>query len=149
MRDSAKPPRILYRPGEPLPEDAPVVLVVDDDPPVRHMLGQALQLYGYKTDVAANGAEAVKLYRRKHFDIVLLDVQMPGLDGPKTLAKLRAFDPEVLCCFMTGWPGDYAGGALLEIGCAGVISKPFTLTELCGLLSQALSTREGNKEIDN
>ena len=63
-----------------------------------------MRSHGLAVWLAADGPEAVELYRghRDTIDVVLLDVQMPGLDGPATLTALREFDPGVLCCFMTG-----------------------------------------------
>ena len=54
--------------------------------------------------LAVDGDDALDLYQRHRaeIDLVLLDVQMPGLDGPRTLDALREFDPDVLACFMTG-----------------------------------------------
>jgi CheY-like chemotaxis protein len=118
----------------------PVVLVVEDDGPVRQMLGQALPLHGHDVELAAGGAEALEIYRQKHIDLVLLDVQMPGMDGPATLKALRSMNADVIGCFMTGWPGDYSSSALLEMS-AGLIQKPFVLAELCRLISLALSKR--------
>jgi CheY-like chemotaxis protein len=127
-------------------QDGPVVLVVEDDGPVRHMLAQALPTYGYQVELAATGAEAVKIYQQKHVDFVLLDVQMPGMDGPTTLEALRHINAEVLCCFMTGWPGKYTGSALPDLNVAGVIQKPFSLFDLSQLIAQALSARRDRRE---
>jgi CheY-like chemotaxis protein len=119
----------------------PVVLVVEDDAQVRQMLGQALPLYGYDVELAAGGAEALQTYQRKHFDLVLLDVLMPDMDGPATLRALQGINAEVRCLFMTGWPGRYSGSTLLDVGSAGVVAKPFTLAQLCEQMARALSER--------
>jgi len=137
MHDSPKPVPAPSR---------PVVLVVEDDAPVRHMLGQALPTLGFDAELAAGGAEALAIYRQKHIDLVLLDVKMPGMDGPATMQALRQINPDVICCFMTGYPGDYTVTALHAFGAAGFIEKPFTLADLGRLISQLLS-KEGGREM--
>jgi len=103
------------------------ILVVDDDAFVRGMLGTALKSFGFVVTLAPSGPDAVRAYKgqRESFDLVLLDVQMPGLDGPQTLAALRKADPEVRCCFMTGHSARYSEGDLLGMGASQVIRKPF------------------------
>src|SRR5690349_11978266 len=75
------------------------VLVVDDQEGVRGVLGAMLRQEGFAVWLAADGWEAIDLYRsrRAAIDLVLLDVRMPGLDGPATLAALRGLDPRVRC----------------------------------------------------
>ena len=73
------------------------------------MLQLALEREGLQVWVAANGREAIELYRRHRASIhvVLLDVQLPILDGPHTLDALRQIDPEVCACFVSGGTGKY------------------------------------------
>src|SRR2546427_363853 len=81
------------------------VLVADDETPVRDMLAVALGAFGFKIKIAANGAAALELYRTSDIDVVLLDVQMPVMDGAQTLRALREFNPAVACIFMSGGTG--------------------------------------------
>jgi CheY-like chemotaxis protein len=67
-----------------------------------------------------------------------MDVQMPGMDGPQTLAALRQISPAVLCCFMTGHPGRYSEGELPDRG-AAFIGKPFVMADLAGLPRRRLA----------
>ena len=90
------------------------LLVVDDDTLVRGLMTAGMGQHGFAVWVAADGREAVDIYQyhRAEIDVVLLDVCMPGLDGPETLAELRAIDPEVRCCFMSGGLGCYTAEGL-------------------------------------
>jgi CheY-like chemotaxis protein len=115
------------------------VLVVDDDPGVRKVLTAVLQRYGCAVWSAGDGRTAVRVYEqnRAEVGVVLLDVCMPGLDGPQTLDALRAVDPGVRAMFMTGDPGYYTIEELRRRGMA-VLHKPFTdLAALAGVLQEA------------
>ncbi len=106
----------------------PEILVVEDEEAVRRMLAMALGHYGFDVRLAGSGAEAVRLYEQHHSSIavVLLDVQMDGLDGPGTLAALQRINPQVRCCFMSGHTGRYTSGQLQAMGAAHVLPKPFS-----------------------
>src|SRR5262249_13388533 len=80
----------------------PGILVVDDEDSVRRLLQIVLERQGFSVWSAADGRTAIRLYRqyRTTISLVLLDVRMPELDGPQTLAELREFNPAIRCCFM-------------------------------------------------
>ena len=112
------------------------VLVVDDEHIVRSLVQLGLERAGFDVWLAANGRKALDLYRehRADIDVVLLDVRMPGLDGPQTLDALRELNPDIPACFMSGDTGAYEPSALLQRGAKCVIAKPFHLDELANIL---------------
>jgi CheY-like chemotaxis protein len=116
--------------------EAPGILVVDDEHMVRIMVQLGLERSGFEVWVAHDGREAIELYREHatHIRVVLLDVRMPGLDGPGTLDALRKLNPDILACFMSGDLGDYEPEDLIRRGAAHIIAKPFRLNELANLL---------------
>jgi CheY-like chemotaxis protein len=116
--------------------EQPGVLVVDDEHMVRIMLQLGLERSGFGVWLASNGQEAIQLYRehRESIDVVLLDIRMPGLDGPQTLEALREMNPDIRACFMSGYLGDYAPEELRQHGAACVLPKPFLLADLAGVL---------------
>jgi CheY-like chemotaxis protein len=118
------------------PRDKPGVLVVDDEHFVRHMVQLGLERNGFGVWLAASGREAIRLYRehRDSIAVVLLDVRMPGLDGPQTLEALRKLNPEVRACFMSADTGAYGPEGLRQRGAACVIAKPFRLEGLANVL---------------
>jgi CheY-like chemotaxis protein len=85
------------------------ILVVDDQEHLRGMLRIGLRQAGFSVWLAANGREALDLYRsyRAVIDVVLLDVHMPDLDGPQTLAELQRLSPQIRCCFLSADFGSY------------------------------------------
>lgn len=119
-----------------LPGRAHGVLVADDDADVRDLLNVSLRQEGFSVWMAADGHEALDVYRN-HFetiDVALLDVCMPGLDGPQTLAALRKLTPQIRCCFMTGDPGTYTEQRLYRLGADVVFMKPFRLSDVAQVL---------------
>jgi DNA-binding response OmpR family regulator len=112
------------------------LLIVDDEEHVRSVLDLAMQQQGFVVWLASSGKEAIGLYRRhgQAIDMVLMDVRMPGLDGPQTLAALRQLNAQVRCCFMSGNLGSYTEWQLCNLGAIRVIRKPFHLAEITALL---------------
>jgi CheY-like chemotaxis protein len=110
--------------------------VVDDEHLVRIMVQLGLERNGFDVWLASDGREAIRLYRkhRGRIAVVLLDVCMPGLDGPRTLDALRELNPEVPACFMSGNTGAYDPEELRRRGAASVIAKPFRLDQLASVL---------------
>ena len=115
----------------------PGILVVDDEEAVRGMLEVGLRHHGFAVWQAGNGQEAIQTYQqnRSEIDAVLLDVRMPDLDGPHTLAALMLLNPHVRYCFMTGQAGSYTQEQLLALGAAHVFQKPFQLARVAQALA--------------
>jgi len=122
--------------------------VVDDQASVGSVLDVALRQEGFTVWLAVNGREALDLYRRyrQTIDVVLLDVRMPGWDGPQTLAALRELNPKIRCCFMSGDISRVDEWQFRDWGAAGMFQKPFELAEaaqaLRELASKALTAYE-------
>jgi CheY-like chemotaxis protein len=123
------------------------VLVVDDDASIRLLLDVALRQRGFTVWKASDGEEALGLYRlhRDAIALVLLDVRMPVLDGPQTIAALRQLEPALCFCFMSGNSGDYTTEWLLKLGATCVFEKPFSLSKVVQtiekLIGSATATR--------
>jgi DNA-binding NtrC family response regulator len=103
-------------------ESSGTFLVVDNDEGVGAFLKTALQGHGFTVFVASSGRKAINLFRVKPIDIVLMDIEMPDLNGPETLKLLQAIRPDVACFFMTAsspLTKEHLGGAI------DVFEKPF------------------------
>jgi two-component system, OmpR family, response regulator len=106
------------------------ILVVDDEPGIRAFIGRALNAAGYPTDFAATGGEALEQALTSHYDLVILDLVMPGMSGQAVLDHLITARPEqavlVLSCL-----ADVASKVdCLERGAQDYLTKPFSLAEL-------------------
>lgn len=125
----------------PQPSASPAgVLIVDDDDAVRAMLQMGLGLHGLSVWLAASGQEALDLYRAEwqRIALVLLDVRMPGMDGPQTLAALRQLNPALPCWFMTGDTGRYTDHELRDFGVNRIIPKPFGVGDIARQIRKLL-----------
>lgn len=132
------------------PEPAParslrgsgIVLVVDDEPSVRSAARFALERYGYTVLLAANGREAVDLFRmQKEFvSLVLLDMTMPVMSGEETLRQLKLLRPEVPVILSSGYTQMEASRRFAGKGLSGFIQKPYTAAKLADALKTALES---------
>ena len=131
-----RPRRAESLPGVPPAQATYEILVVDDDEYLRKLLQMVMQQRGFRVRLAADGREAVEVYRRHRetLNLVLMDVRMPGLDGPQALTSIQRLNPQVRCCFMSGDLGDYTEEKLLGLGAMAVIAKPFQLAEVAQLV---------------
>lgn len=104
------------------------ILYVEDEPSIQRLVQVALQqLGGYEVVLCSDGSEAVGLIEVDPPDFVLLDVMMPGLDGPNTLAAIRASElgGNLPIAFITAKAQPDEIQRLLDLGAVGVIVKPF------------------------
>jgi anti-anti-sigma factor len=117
------------------------VLVADDEPVVRYLLEVVLRREGLQVWSAADGGQAVELYRSHPgaVGVVLLDVLMPGTDGPHALAAIQNLCPAVRCCYMTGDMTPYTEEALLQMGAARVFRKPLAAADVLDTVRRLLS----------
>jgi DNA-binding response OmpR family regulator len=124
-------------------EEAPRILVVDDDPIVRRMVTGALARKGYVTEEAADGEEALRAIARRRPDALILDVEMPRLDGRETCRRLRArletADLPILMLTSRDAVEDEVAG--LEAGADDYLSKPVVAPKLLARLALVMARR--------
>lgn len=106
------------------------VLVVDDEDGVRALLSETLRLAGFSPSGAGTGNEAIQLVRKEDFDLVLLDVNLPLMDGFETLTKLRLTHPTLPVIMISARQdkADVIEG--LRLGADDYITKPFSIEEV-------------------
>jgi PAS domain S-box-containing protein len=135
-------------PAPPAPGRGQRILVVDDEPAVRQILGEALTGAGYQVEEAANGQQALELYQARSqagqpFDLVVLDLSMPVMDGLECLRRLTELDDACRVVLATG----QADGHLAQKAAKAraILHKPFDLAALLDLLARCLSPRPGDQ----
>ena len=111
------------------------ILVVDDEEGIRKSLGAYLKMEGYTVDTAANGAEAIEKLKSSKFNIILLDINMPVMDGLETVQKVKAIDFSIQVIMMTAFSTFDKTRKSLEYGASDYILKPFdNLAEILKLV---------------
>ena len=126
--------------GEPPAQDGAgqMVLMVDDDPDVRTSVARGLRHSGFDVRVAANGKEALRLLSSESHDALVLDVQMPELDGVAVVTALRALGNDIPICVLSARDTVNDRIAGLEAGADDYLTKPFDLGELVARLHALL-----------
>jgi two-component system cell cycle sensor histidine kinase/response regulator CckA len=122
----------------------PVVLVAEDDPQLRALIRSSLDRNNFEVLLAADGHKALQVYRehKKHIDLVVMDVQMPGLNGRSALQGMQIMKPDVLCCFISGSIDAQTEMDLLDDGAAFILQKPFGPDQLPPILRHLLDRAE-------
>ena len=108
----------------------PSVLVVDDDPDVREVLVQFLGQRGYHVETAADGLEGMRILKQRTPDVLLLDIEMPSLNGLEVLRRILAADIEVGVIMISGYDDEEACRMALRLGAADFVPKPLDLDYL-------------------
>ena len=101
------------------------VLIVDDEEGIRTSLGAYLSLEGYTVEVAEDGYRALEKLRQSKFNIVLLDINMPGMDGLETLKAIKGLDFSIQVIMITAYSTFDKTMKSLEYGATDYILKPF------------------------
>jgi CheY-like chemotaxis protein len=113
------------------------ILIVDDDPSIRYMLGRVLQDEGYRVVAAANGREGLKIAATGEINLALLDWKMPGLNGEDTLKELRLLHPSLPVIMITAYPQKQCQGSLT--GASAVLQKPLDFPMLLEAIKKLLA----------
>jgi DNA-binding NtrC family response regulator len=119
------------------------ILVVDDDPGMLDTLGDVLTATGYETSMASSGHAAIAKAKATRFDLIVMDVQMPGLNGVQTLHALRALDSHVSVIMMTAYTQDELVAESQRTTGFEVFSKPLDLDRVLPLVKRIVTSRPG------
>jgi len=122
--------------------EAKKILIAEDDAFFRDALERLLQSSGYETRSCSCGREAVARLEEETFDILITDLQMPGMDGLELIEKARNMDPGLAMILVTGVPPDELGDRLKKSKVNGFLSKPIDWQEL-SLLLEGLGRMKG------
>jgi DNA-binding response OmpR family regulator len=118
------------------------ILIVEDEAPLASGLADLLEGEGYATLTAADGRQALELYRRERPTLVLLDIMIPGKSGYEVCREIRRQDPRVPVLMLTAKGQEVDKIAGLELGADDYIVKPFGVGELLARIRAALRRRE-------
>ena len=116
------------------------ILIIDDQPNVRALLDVLLRQQGYEVVLAENGWKGLELYSREHPDVILLDLNMPELDGVTVLKQIRSVDPNQPVIILTGDSTSETERQVRALGVSEFILKGSSLKILADTLKGLLKT---------
>ena len=115
----------------------PHIFAVDDDPALLRFLSTNLRARNYKVTIAGDGEEALQIAERETFDLVILDIRMPKLDGVEVCTRLREWS-QVPIIMLSAEGDEKSKVKCLELGADDYITKPFGIAELMARIKTAL-----------
>jgi len=122
------------------------ILVIDDDATVRRSLEVALKNNGYDVEVAENGQEAIKKSKAKLYNLTLIDLRLPDMDGIELLTSMREAAPKMVKIIITGYPSQENAIEAVNRGADGYMVKPYTMEDLLLKIKEQLQKqREARK----
>jgi DNA-binding NtrC family response regulator len=122
------------------------VLVVDDEEIMRDVLETLLSAEGYRVDLAKTGEEGLEAYGRRAYDVVLLDVSMPGMGGLRALEEIQKVDAEAVVVMITAYATFDTAVAAWERGAFGCIRKPFKNEQVTATIAAGIKRRRKEEE---
>jgi DNA-binding NtrC family response regulator len=122
------------------------ILVVDDEEIMRDVLEVLLSSTGYKVDLAKTGEEGLEMYSRRTYDVVLLDVSMPGMGGLSTLEELLKIDSDAVVLMITAYATFDTAVSAWEKGATGIVRKPFQNEQIINLVANGVKKRRKEEE---
>lgn len=125
------------------------ILVADDEESIRWVLSKALKKQGFNVDLAEDGTQARSLAQKHHYDLAILDIKMPGVQGLDLLQQFRVEYPNTLIIIMTAEATMENAVAAMKHGAYDYLTKPFDLTALDAIILKAEKAADLTGEIDH
>ncbi len=123
--------------------DKTLILVVDDQFGDRETLKVILEDKGYRVATAADGAEAIKMVRERHYDIIFLDIRLPDMNGIQTFEQVKNIDPDVAVIMMTGYTEEELVKRAISTGAYTCVYKPFDMDKVITLVEKIAKEKKG------
>lgn len=118
------------------------ILVVDDDANIRETINLILQQKGYSTETAENGREAIEKTKTKYFNLALLDIKLPDMEGTKLLTLIHEAQPRMMKIMVTGYPSLENAVEALNLGADAYVMKPIDPEKLLKMIEEKLEEQK-------
>ncbi len=122
--------------------DQAKILVIDDEVGICDGIKRGLTPLGYRVDTCLNGEEGLRSVRANGYDLILIDVMMPGVSGIDLIGAIHAHDPETICIMITGYATVELAVNAIKAGAYDFLAKPFTIDALLHAVNQGLEHRQ-------
>lgn len=114
------------------------ILVVDDDTAIRKTLSRILEKEGYLVEAVESGEKAIEVSNERFFNVALIDIRLPDMEGTKLLEKLKRTEPKMVKIIVTGYPSLKNAVEAVNKGADGYVLKPFDAGELLAMIEEHL-----------
>lgn len=118
------------------------ILVVDDEEDLAKILGSILEFEGYEVKSVSNGFQAIEEVRTSSYDLILMDIRLPGINGVETFIKIREIAPSVKVIMMTAFSVEELIDKALQQWAYACIHKPFDIEKIISLIKKVLSQNQ-------
>jgi DNA-binding response OmpR family regulator len=118
--------------------EKPRLLVVDDEIDVCHNLADIFAEFDFQVDVAHDGPSALQLVQKSDYDVALLDLKMPGMDGLELYRRIREISADTVAIIVTAYASSETAQSALDAGAWRILSKPVDFPQLLSLVSEAV-----------
>ena len=122
------------------------ILAIDDEEHIRRLIRNEFSLEGFDVSTAGSGEEGVGLLEGDAFDLVLLDIRLPKMDGIETLGTIKQISPDTEVIMITGFGDIKSAVDCMKLGARDYVTKPFKLDELLALSNQAVKNRRAKRD---
>jgi excisionase family DNA binding protein len=140
-RPTSVPSGSISAPAAASPPRTRRLLVVDDDPDVRSVLKHTLGLSLYHVDLAADGTAAIEQLRREPYDLVIVDLRLPGVDGMTVIRTAKQVSPTIGIVIITGFSSEASAIEAIELGVNGYLAKPFRIARVLATVAKVLEAK--------
>lgn len=125
---------------------APRILMVDDEERFRLTLAKLLKVKGLDVTTLGSGPEALEALKQEHYDVIVLDVRMPGMDGIETLAEIKKLNPSIEVIILTGHASVDAAVDIMKLGGYDYLLKPCSVDELMDKIESAFERKQAREQ---
>jgi excisionase family DNA binding protein len=122
----------------PRTDETPRVLVVDDEASIRELLSKTLALAEYEVDTARDGRAAIERLRLGHYDLLIADLKMPGIDGLSLIREAKRLKADLPVIIITGFSTESSAIEAVNLGVSGYLTKPFRVPQVLAAAARAL-----------
>jgi excisionase family DNA binding protein len=122
------------------------ILVVDDEEVIRSLFKETIDDLGHRVITAGTAAEALEIVKQRDFDLVFLDLKMPGMDGAELFSRIKNIKPKLPVIIITGYPDSDMMARALAQGPFGVMNKPFSESDIVAAVDTFLGITAARKE---
>jgi DNA-binding NtrC family response regulator len=123
------------------------ILITDDDKVIVEGFKALLELKGYKVSTAENGREALEEARKNFYNLVLIDIKLPDMEGTGLLQEFRQLNPQIKLIIITGYSTRENAIESLNLGADGYLEKPLTPNKLLAVVADKLAEQETENKL--